>query len=37
LGPHGLSDNEGAESTLAYFQAVLALEAAGLLGSLPQA
>ena len=36
LGPTGASENEGAESTLAYFQALLALEAAGLLGSLPR-
>jgi glycosyltransferase involved in cell wall biosynthesis len=30
LGPAGLSDNEGAESTLAFLQARLALEGAGL-------
>ena len=30
LGPDALNDNEGAESTLAYFQALLALDAAGL-------
>lgn len=30
LGPDGLSDNEGAESTLAYLQALLALEEAGI-------
>ncbi len=33
---HSVSENEGAESTLAYFQALLALEAAGLHGSLPE-
>lgn len=31
-----VSENEGAESTLAYFQALLALEAVGLQGSLPE-
>jgi hypothetical protein len=30
LGPRGLNPNEGAESTLAYLQALLALETAGL-------
>jgi hypothetical protein len=30
LGPEGLNPNEGAESTLAYLQALLALESAGL-------
>ena len=30
LGPAGLNANEGAESTLAYLQALLALESAGL-------
>jgi hypothetical protein len=30
LGPDGLNPNEGAESTLAYLQALLALESAGL-------
>ena len=30
LGPDGLNANEGAESTLAYLQAVLALDGAGL-------
>lgn len=30
LGPAGLNPNEGAESTLAYLQALLALESAGL-------
>ena len=30
LGPYGLNSNEGAESTLAYLQALLALESAGL-------
>lgn len=33
---HAASENEGAESTLAYFQALLALEAVGLQGSLPE-
>ena len=33
---HSVSENEGAESTLAYFQALLALEAVGLQGSLPE-
>ncbi len=36
LCAHSLNDNEGAESTLAFFQALLALEAAGLQSSLPQ-
>jgi glycosyltransferase involved in cell wall biosynthesis len=36
LETHSVSENEGAESTLAYFQALLALEAAGLQGSLPE-
>ena len=36
LAANSLNDNEGAESTLAYFQALLALEAAGLQSSLPQ-
>jgi hypothetical protein len=31
LGPWGLNENEGAESTLAYLQALLALDRAGLL------
>ena len=31
-----VSENEGAESTLAYFQALLALESVGLQGSLPE-
>jgi hypothetical protein len=31
-----VSENEGAESTLAYFQAMLALESVGLQGSLPE-
>lgn len=35
LEVESVSENEGAESTLAYFQALLALEAVGLLGSLP--
>jgi glycosyltransferase involved in cell wall biosynthesis len=35
LGATGLNDNEGAESTLAYLQALLALDAAGLQASLP--
>ena len=30
LGPWGVNTNQGAESTLAYFQAVLALQSAGL-------
>jgi hypothetical protein len=30
LGPEGVNANEGAESTLAYLQALLALERAGL-------
>jgi glycosyltransferase involved in cell wall biosynthesis len=37
LAADSLNDNEGAESTLAFFQALLALEAAGLQSSLPQA
>ncbi len=37
LSAHSLNENEGAESTLAFFQALLALEAAGLQSSLPQA
>ena len=36
LAAQSLNDNEGAESTLAFFQALLALEAAGLQSSLPQ-
>ncbi len=36
LSTDSLNDNEGAESTLAFFQALLALEAAGLQSSLPQ-
>jgi glycosyltransferase involved in cell wall biosynthesis len=36
LSGRSLNDNEGAESTLAFFQALLALEAAGLQSSLPQ-
>jgi glycosyltransferase involved in cell wall biosynthesis len=36
LSANSLNDNEGAESTLAFFQALLALEAAGLQSSLPQ-
>jgi len=36
LGEFSLNDNEGAESTLAFFQALLALEGAGLQSSLPQ-
>jgi len=35
LGRETLNDNEGAESTLAFFQALLALDAAGLQASLP--
>ena len=35
LGTEALNDNEGAESTLAYLQALLALDAAGLQASLP--
>ncbi|HEX6756453.1 MAG TPA: glycosyltransferase, partial [Mycobacteriales bacterium] len=35
VGPESLNDNEGAESTLAYLQALLALDAAGLQASLP--
>jgi glycosyltransferase involved in cell wall biosynthesis len=36
LGSSGMNENEGAESTLAFFQSLLALEAAGLQSSLPQ-
>jgi glycosyltransferase involved in cell wall biosynthesis len=36
LSAQSLNDNEGAESTLAFFQALLALESAGLQSSLPQ-
>ncbi len=36
LSASGLNDNEGAESTLAYFQALLALEMAGLQSSRPR-
>jgi hypothetical protein len=36
LAESSLNDNEGAESTLAFFQALLALEGAGLQSSLPQ-
>lgn len=36
LGQHTVNDNEGAESTLAFLQALLALDAAGLQASLPQ-
>ena len=35
LGPAGVSENEGAESTLAFLQALLALNGAGLQFSLP--
>lgn len=35
IGETALNDNEGAESTLAYLQALLALDAAGLQASLP--
>lgn len=35
LGEQGPSDNEGAESTLAFLQALLALDGAGLQASLP--
>ncbi|MDQ1482495.1 MAG: hypothetical protein QOF35_571 [Actinomycetota bacterium] len=35
LGRHRLNDNEGAESTLAFLQALLALDSAGLQASLP--
>ena len=35
LSASTVNDNEGAESTLAFFQALLALEGAGLLASLP--
>ena len=34
LGPDGLNQNEGAESTLAFLQALLALEDAGLQASI---
>jgi hypothetical protein len=34
LGPEGVNANEGAESTLAYLQALLALESAGLQGCI---
>lgn len=36
LGSQALNDNEGAESTLAFMQALLALDLAGLQGSLPR-
>ena len=36
LGSEALNDNEGAESTLAFLQALLALDAAGLQASLPE-
>ncbi|HLL07665.1 MAG TPA: glycosyltransferase [Nocardioidaceae bacterium] len=36
LGAETLNDNEGAESTLAFLQALLALDAAGLQASLPR-
>jgi glycosyltransferase involved in cell wall biosynthesis len=36
LGAQTLNDNEGAESTLAFLQALLALDAAGLQASLPR-
>jgi glycosyltransferase involved in cell wall biosynthesis len=36
LGLQTVNDNEGAESTLAFLQALLALDAAGLQASLPQ-
>ena len=36
LARRAMNENEGAESTLAFFQALLALEAAGLQSSLPQ-
>ena len=35
LGESAVNDNEGAESTLAYLQALLALDAAGLQATLP--
>ena len=35
LGPDGVNENEGAESTLAFLQALLALNGAGLQFSLP--
>ncbi len=35
LGATAVNDNEGAESTLAYLQALLALDAAGLQATLP--
>ncbi len=37
LSSHGLNDNEGAESTLAFLQALLALEGAGLQGFVGRA
>ena len=36
LGKDAVNDNEGAESTLAFLQALLALDASGLQASLPQ-
>jgi hypothetical protein len=36
LQPHGVNRNEGAESTLAFLQALLALEAVGLSALDPQ-
>ena len=36
LGEHAVNRNQGAESTLAYLQALLALDAAGLRASLPE-
>ena len=36
LGAEALNDNEGAESTLAFLQALLALDSAGLQASLPR-
>jgi glycosyltransferase involved in cell wall biosynthesis len=36
LGAQSVNDNEGAESTLAFLQALLALDAAGLQASLPR-
>jgi glycosyltransferase involved in cell wall biosynthesis len=36
LGPNGLNENEGAESTLAFLQAVLSLEGAGLQSFVPR-
>ena len=35
LGPESLNENEGAESTLSFLQALLALNGAGLQSSLP--